>query len=359
MILVCNDFEFDNKKLSTKGYMSVNFDTDTSLPSVISREMETSNMNKYRPEKNGFGVTYNDVLEFEIHIMKMFNENPSQSELELSAQEFEDISSWLTSPQLYKWLTVTKEDGSIVKIKGYFSSIQAYENWGICYGLKCTFSCNSQYSYIDKQIKKSVNGLTNFIVSNESNELYDYVYPTFHITPSKQEEIYIHNLSDSKIVENNSFTVSDDDSENIRLLQEKVSNYATSNNLTVEYVLDEKTKDVKIICDNSLLFFYLIDIYGIKNKYFAYYLKSDKQYFICRNGLFYCSLNLGLKIDIDCKNLGVYDSLKRPVLFTDLGIQDEDELYWLRLIHGNNSFRIYGNFDLSIEYLEPHKGGLI
>ena len=66
-----------------------------------------------------------------------------------------------------------------------------------------------------------------------------------------------------------------------------------------------------------------------------------------------------MDIDIDCKALGIYDAIKRPVLFKDLGIQDEDEIYWMRLINGNNSFRVLGNFDLTIRYLEQQKGGLI
>jgi len=62
---------------------------------------------------------------------------------------------------------------------------------------------------------------------------------------------------------------------------------------------------------------------------------------------------------VDAKNLAIYDLLDRPVLFDTMGIQDEDEIYWMRLIYGNNSFCVRGNFSLRISYLEPHKGGLI
>ena len=31
----------------------------------------------------------------------------------------------------------------------------------------------------------------------------------------------------------------------------------------------------------------------------------------------------------------------------------------MRLINGNNSFRVFGNFELTVNYLEPKKGGLI
>ncbi len=39
---------------------------------------------------------------------------------------------------------------------------------------------------------------------------YDYVYPILHIVPTKKEEIYIHNLSDSAIVDNAILSSTDD-----------------------------------------------------------------------------------------------------------------------------------------------------
>ena len=56
MILVCKDFEFDEQTLKQQNLSSVNFDDDTSLPSTIVREMESTTMNKYRPEVTGFGT---------------------------------------------------------------------------------------------------------------------------------------------------------------------------------------------------------------------------------------------------------------------------------------------------------------
>lgn len=356
MILVCKDFTYENNSLIKNKLMSVNFDDDTSLPSSISREMDESSMNQYRSETNGFGITYTDTLNFEIHIMKEFDEFTSQNELEFTPSEYDDLVSWLSSPQTHKWLDIITENNVNTKVKGYFSSIEPYENWGICYGARCTFVCNSPYSYISKSYADSVTGVKNFILNNESSELYDYVYPNIIIEPTKNEEIFIHNLSDSEILDNGNITSTGDI---INELRNKISAYAATHNLTVEYVIDDDTKDVKIICNGNGLLFYMIDSYGISNKYVAYYLQSDSQYYICKGGFFYCNLLQALNITLDCKNLSMYDSLERPVLFTEIGIQDEDEIYWLRLIHGNNSIRIYGNFNININYLEPRKGLLI
>lgn len=64
MVLVCKDLTYDNNSLSKKKLMSVNFDNETSLPSIISREMDESSMNQYRSETNGFGITYTETLNF-------------------------------------------------------------------------------------------------------------------------------------------------------------------------------------------------------------------------------------------------------------------------------------------------------
>lgn len=141
MILVCKDFKFDNNSLSKQNLISVNFDDDTSLPSALNRDMESSEMNKYRPERIGFGTVYTDVLTFDIHIIKNDFMCKSQEEMEFTNEEYETLVSWLTSPHENMWINITKENGETALAKGYFSSVEPYENWGICYGAKCTFMC--------------------------------------------------------------------------------------------------------------------------------------------------------------------------------------------------------------------------
>ena len=359
MIVVCKDFEFDGKTLAGQNYSSLNFDDDTTLPSSIVREMDSGSMNQYRTEVNGFGIKYTDTLVFDLHIAKSFDEYTSQEEMEFTPDEYDNLLAWLSSPQENKWMTITTENNKVTKVKGYFSSIQPYDNWGICYGARCTFTCNSPFSYTEKTYETNISGVQNFLLNNGSSDYYDYVYPTFIIKPTRNEEIFIHNLSDTEILDSGSFTVSSTPSTNIGALQDKITAYAQRNNLTVEYMIDDDTKDIKRICNETGLLFYMTDYYGIKHKYVAYFTSTDRQYYICRGGFFYCTLLLALTVTVDCKNLGVYDSLNRPVLFTEIGIQDEDEIYWLRLIHGNNSIRAMGNFSLTVNYLEPRKGLLI
>lgn len=360
MVLLCDDFSFDGKSLKNQGYITVSFDNDTTLPSSIAREMDSSSMNKYRSEEIGFGTTYSETLEFDVHIMKDFCNTNIQTPLEFTPEEYDGVVAWLSSPMNNIWLDITTSHNQKQKVKGYFSSIEPFDNdMGVCYGVRSTFRCNSPFSYVEKTNNQTINGVTNFLLENTSSELYDYVYPTFVIEPSQNEEIFIHNLSDSEILENGVLNITDDASANIALLQEKVNNYADLNNLQVSYVIDPDTQDLKVICNNTGILFYMTDSYGIQKKYIVYYLSTDKQYYICRSGFFYCAVSQSLTITMDCKNLAFYDALGRPVLFTTIGIQDEDEIYWPRLIHGNNSIRVMGNFNLKTTFLEARKGMLI
>lgn len=359
MILICKDFKYDNKTLSSQNLMSVNFDSDTTLPSSLTREMDTGTMNQYRTEVNGFGIKYSNTLQFNVHIIKDYDENTDQNEMEFTPNEYDSLVTWLSSPQENQWMEITTENNISTKVKGYFSTIEPYDNWGICYGVRCTFTCNSPFSYTEKTSEQTISGVKNFLLNNESSEYYDYIYPTFIIEPTTNEEIFIHNLSDTEILDNGAMTISETVSENITFLQSKITSYAQTNNLTVEYMMDAETKDLKLICNQTGLLFYMTDSYGIKHKYVAYYIAADQQYYICRDGFFYCKLLKSLTITLDCKNLGIYDSLDRPVLFTDIGIEDEDEIYWMRLIHGNNSIRSMGHFKITATYLEPRKGILV
>ena len=99
MIVVCKDFEFDGETLSDQNLSSLNFDDDTTLPSSIVREMDSSTMNAYRNEINGFGIKYSDTLVFDLHIAKSFNEYTSQEEMEFAPDEYDALVAWLSSPQ--------------------------------------------------------------------------------------------------------------------------------------------------------------------------------------------------------------------------------------------------------------------
>lgn len=348
MLLTCKDFIYDNFRLSDYDYISVNFENETTLPSAINRNMEVSNMNRFRKETIGFGITYEDTLEFDIHIIKNFCNCTSQR---FSANEYENLVSNLTSMEKYSLLTITKKDGSTVICRGYFSSVTPFDVVGVCYGAYCTFKCDSPFTYSIKSETKNLLGVTNFHLNNESSERYSYVYPTLLVKPTANEEIFIHNISDSDLI------ISDvlENPSSISLA-DKIDEYGKLYGYTVTYIYENSY--VQTHCDDTVILFYYTDSYGVKNKYIAYYL-DDGKYYIYKGGFFYCRLYKDLNITMDCKNLGLYDSLKRPVLFEKVGIQDEDEIYWLRLLYGDNRLLVKGNVEIEFCWYEPRKGELV
>lgn len=353
LILICNDFEFLNAKLSDKGLMSVNFDTDTTLPSAIIRELEVSEMNKYKHETFGYGMKYTDVLEFEIHIMKNCKNTKTQSEFKFSNDEYEDIVAWLTSIEEYSLLKISKGTKNNIICKGYFSTVEPFDAGGVCYGFKCVFKCNSPFSYVEKAQSQTIVDKSTIVLKNDSSERNSYVYPSLLIKPSQNEEIFIHNLSDSMLIESGVLESITCDN-----LIEKINTYGRLQGYTVTYMYDKDNISITAHCNATVVLFYFTDSYGVKNKYVAYYF-NDGKYYIYRGGFFYCTLYKDLDVTIDCKNLVLYDSLHRPVLFSKMGIQDEDEIYWLRLLYGKNNLIIKGNVEIDFNWMEPRKGELV
>lgn len=358
MFLECKDFLFDNDAISNHHLLSVNFDDDTTLPSSIVREMDVSEMTQYRSETKGYSMKYTEVLEFDVHLIKDFCDTSNQEELRLLPDEYDEIVSWLTSPQRNKWMTITTLDNRSIKVNGYFSSVKPWDSCGYCYGVMCTFVCNSPFSYIEKETTKALSKFTTFDILNQSSERYDYVKPTIVITPKANEEIFIHNISDGELFDSGTIATTDNKLKNMDELIKKAELCAALEGGQTVYTRGADG-NISTICDNTAVLFYIKDMYGVAKKCVAYYIEGTGKYYISSGSFFYCTTSLELKIKIDSKNLGMYDALNRPVLFSRIGIQDEDEIYWLRLVHGTNTLNVKGNMELTITYLEPRKGLLV
>lgn len=61
---------------------------------------------------------------------------------------------------------------------------------------------------------------------------------------------------------------------------------------------------------------------------------------------------------IDCQKLKIYDITNSIVSLEDLGIEDIGDIYWPRLIYGENVFEFTGDASFEISYREPRKVGV-
>ena len=75
------------------------------------------------------------------------------------------------------------------------------------------------------------------------------------------------------------------------------------------------------------------------------------------NGIMVMSVSKDLNISMDCQKLTINDELGRMVRYDKLGINDVAHMYWIQLVHGNNSFLFYGNCDFRIKHIEARKVG--
>ena len=60
---------------------------------------------------------------------------------------------------------------------------------------------------------------------------------------------------------------------------------------------------------------------------------------------------------IDCQYLKMYDIANSIISFEDLGVNDIDNIYWPRLLYGENVFEFTGDATFEIIYREPRKVG--
>ena len=70
------------------------------------------------------------------------------------------------------------------------------------------------------------------------------------------------------------------------------------------------------------------------------------------------TLNKNVKTIIDCDNCIIYDSLGTIIDYEDLGFTDVTSLYWLRFLSGNNSLKLVGNFNMTIDTVLPREEGV-
>lgn len=355
------DFSFLEKKLSSlpSKYISVDFDTDDTIALGMEREMETGETNKYRLEPNYFNDKWSGGLEFDLNIIKNPCEYNGQENLEITKNEIREITRWLTSSHYPEWIQFEYEspDDEVTNYYGWFSNIENFVVAGIVYGLKLHFKCTTPFAYTDvKSFKQSVtNTYKNFLINNDSDCLNEYIYPQITIKPNSNNQMFFCNLSDITLLESGILTKSSPTY--FESLIDTLEKYAKSKGYTVRYT-GIGAKEIESLCNDTAVQFYLADKYANEMKCTAFYINdSTKQYKILTGGFFYLTLYRSLNIYIDTKKLIINDELGRMVTYDKLGINDVDQMYWFRLIPGNNTIQIYGDCTFEVKFREERKVG--
>lgn len=360
----CKDFIFCNKKLSDikensqPKYIFVNFEEDSDIVLALERSMESGESNRYRTEPNYFYDKWDDTLPLEFNIVKNPALYHTQIEMEISKKEIREITRWLTSPHFPEWLKIESDkDEESLRYNGFFNNIETWTVGHSVYGLRLYFKCATPFAYTDDIVNEiTVSTYKNMLVSNDSDELMRYCYPSLEINPIDNGQIYICNLSDCNLRENGTLELTQ--ASYFDSMLDIVDEHARVNGCTVEYVAGkDENFNIVPLCDNTAVQFYLVDIYNNKRKCTAFYMKDTKEYRIIEGGFMYMTVYKGLKVYMDCQRLTINDELGRMVRYDKLGINDVDHMYWLRLINGHNSLLLYGNCNFTIKHMESRKVG--
>lgn len=355
------DFTFAGKKfrdLSAK-YISVDFENNNDITLAMERNMEIGETNPYRTEPNYFGDTWSDVLPIELNIIK----NPckyehDQKDLAITKSEIREITRWLTSPHYPEWIEFEYEQDDTNETKyycGWFNNIETFVVGGEVYGLKLSFKCTTPFGYTADIVNtQTVAKYSNILVTNDSDELNSYCYPTIEIKPNSNGQIYICNLSDCKLLKNGILTLTE--STYFDSLLTLVEDYAVLNGYTVKYT-GTGAFNIVSLCNDTAVQFYLVDKYDNETKCTAFYIEDTKEYRIIEDGFMFMNVYIDLDVYVDCQKLIINDSLGRMITYDELGITDVDHIYWLRLINGYNTLLLYGDAEFTIKHKESRKVG--
>lgn len=355
------DFTFTGKQFSSlcTKYISVDFEDNSDIPLAMERNMEIGETNLSRVEPNYFGDTWTDVLPIELNIVKDPSQyDYNQKELVITKGEIREITRWLTSPHYPEWIEFEYDHDNVDEAKyyrGWFNNVETWVVGSEVYGLKLSFKCTTPFGYTDDIVNtQTVTKYSNILVTNDSDELDSYCYPTIEIKPNSNGQIYICNLSDCKILKNGILTLTE--STYFQSMLTLIEEFATLNGYTVKYT-GKGAFNIVALCNDTAVQFYLIDRYNNEIKCTAFYMDDTKEYRIIEDGFMFMDVYTDLNVYIDCQKLIINDSLGRIITYDKLGITDVDHIYWLRLINGHNSLLLYGNAKFTITHKESRKVG--
>lgn len=358
MAIIYKELEYMGNTLESLGLMCVNFDEETEIPLGLQRTIQKGEINRYRVKSNHIYTLYDDTLEFQIDVVKDICETCNdQLQMKFTRAEIREITRNLSSTTIPQLLKTIDENNEILYYCGIFTNIESFVVGGEVYGFTLTFTNDSPFAYSEPITTSfKLNGNVTKTITNNSDLLDDYVYPVIHLAPKSNTDFYMCNLSDCKELDSGKITIASNSNTTLNNFLSAIDSFARKNRYTVEYYYDSDGY-TKTWAQNTALRIKLIESDNTEHFGFAYY-QSDGKYKIIECGFVTLKLYSNLDVEINCELLTIQDSIGRMVHFKNIGIDEEDYIYWLRLISGDNTLLFYGvDCDVTIEYREMLKVG--
>lgn len=141
-----------------------------------------------------YGAAYAEVLEFPCTVVK---EDGSY----FSRAESRELLEWISGKRNFRWLKIYDGDNDTLNYLCRATSITKKKVGSDVLGYTIVWTCNSPYAYSDEvTLTETVLAADHeCTISNDSDEINDYLYPIVTITPSNAcNTLSIENLSDIK-----------------------------------------------------------------------------------------------------------------------------------------------------------------
>jgi hypothetical protein len=364
LIKLCKDFTFNNKKLSDFGYISVEFDDTNEATFGLERELIKGEPTRYRVATNHLGADYREALTFEIHIVKEESECSNDiDEMEISRDDVRNISKWLTETEHPTWLKFTNTDGKVDDLRycGVFTDIKGFKTNRL-YGLKLTFTNNSPFAYTNNIVSThTVNNNVTAVINNDSDLTNRYSYPNIRMVTTRagQQEVYICNLSDTNILEEGAITLGSTNFDTMIRLNGIIEKYAETWGYAVVYERDNNNNYITR-CNNTAVQIRLDAHDGNEKKCMAFFNVQSRRYYIVQGGFIFLTLRQHLQVNINSRQMRIYDGIDRMILMSDIGVSDVGYVYFPRLKSGSNTLLFYGlDCTFTIDRIEERKVGIL
>ena len=122
--------------------------------------------------RTDYGAKYTDVAKPSVTFIDIDGED-------IQPYKVRSVLRWLTGSRQNAWMNVYNVDGDIVcSYLGRFTDVKLQKMDARVIGIVAYFTATTPWAYSEVQtVTMQLNGVTNFSIDNESDELYSLIYP--------------------------------------------------------------------------------------------------------------------------------------------------------------------------------------
>lgn len=189
MELFAKKFSFGNQELSSEYALVAFNDPGTTKETALQITTNKSSITPYRPQVSLYGVQYEDVMKFEVSIIRCDHDS-------FTTDEIDNFYAWILAPTIYQTFTITDyPDTNYHQRIIYYAICTGHDEFRIgtqIKGLKFYFECDAPYGYAPVETANFTSASTTTItINNTSDETQIDYYPIINLKSNSTGEVTI------------------------------------------------------------------------------------------------------------------------------------------------------------------------